>query len=197
MTPWGATGLRIFHYQPWYTYVHQWRNARLVENLSLSALIYLSPAWTKRASCWESFIISLDILTRASHSWKFTLRIFHYQPWYTYPYRVSVFPRVENLSLSALIYLPTPDSAATQCWESFIISLDILKPSDSSSPHGLRIFHYQPWYTYLERRIGDLEVENLSLSALIYLAIIAAGYVTSWESFIISLDILTSKCFKS
>ena len=119
--------LRIFHYSPWYTY--QVRHIRVdeVENLSLFALIYLSAAFWTRASCWESFIIRLDILISADVPFDAALRIFHYSPWYTYAVDGDGAAGVENLSLFALIYLRWRGNPPDTGWESFIIRLDILK----------------------------------------------------------------------
>ena len=71
-------------------------------------------------------------------------------------------------------------------WESFIIRLDILMMVWET----LRIFHYSPWYTYDTRGKTRPWVENLSLFALIYLAVTAFSHGRCWESFIIRLDIL-------
>ena len=188
----------------------------MVENLSLSALIYLSRLRPTCLVCWESFIISLDILIVGWEMTDRVLRIFHYQPWYTYwngtpgcstVENLSLSAliylsrwtgrgfAVENLSLSALIYLSRSISTTSPGWESFIISLDILKRTFRLRGESLRIFHYQPWYTYgLDGRRGR-HVENLSLSALIYLRTALAPAKIRWESFIISLDILTASLF--
>ena len=133
------------------------------------ALIYLYRPWCARSRGWESFIIRLDILTRQRASSVSRLRIFHYSPWYTYARSWFRFTSVENLSLFALIYLS--GSSWSQCagWESFIIRLDILRSSSSSSWWALRIFHYSPWYTYAFFAAAIRSVENLSLFALIYL----------------------------
>ena len=139
--------LRIFHYQPWYTYYKKIIANLLVENLSLSALIYLGASWKYDRNSWESFIISLDILTVPPFVAVILLRIFHYQPWYTYSPIAHVLSPVENLSLSALIYLPERHTMNNIGWESFIISLDILNRVIATRFTGLRIFHYQPWYT--------------------------------------------------
>ena len=139
--------LRIFHYQPWYTYVETFTGIRAVENLSLSALIYLLCESRRNLAGWESFIISLDILTRCVACILWRLRIFHYQPWYTYPHSPGHLSSVENLSLSALIYLMKINTLMRRGWESFIISLDILNARLGESNRRLRIFHYQPWYT--------------------------------------------------
>ena len=119
-------GLRIFHYSPWYTYPNPRKSAESVENLSLFALIYLAAPIFRPVRSWESFIIRLDILILANLARLEQLRIFHYSPWYTYPHAVSVGYDVENLSLFALIYLPTSPSRDHKSWESFIIRLDIL-----------------------------------------------------------------------
>ena len=183
--------LRIFHYQPWYTYYNWEVEEEKVENLSLSALIYLQRVTLRAHTRWESFIISLDILMRKTVAVPEVLRIFHYQPWYTY-HATPCYPRtVENLSLSALIYLWTSAMPRNSSWESFIISLDILIIVGKSTPKQLRIFHYQPWYTYSRQTTTSDVVENLSLSALIYLRYAGAPTAMGWESFIISLDILT------
>ena len=141
----------------------------MVENLSLSALIYLAGPHSPRWRRWESFIISLDILTTGCLYGHQTLRIFHYQPWYTYHKLTIIRQTVENLSLSALIYLYPLPQPLHSCWESFIISLDILIREVADGYGLLRIFHYQPWYTYQEHFYRGGFVENLSLSALIYL----------------------------
>ena len=185
------TMLRIFHYQPWYTYWSGTIHQGGVENLSLSALIYLSSSKQPSSNSWESFIISLDILTYAVVEPAILLRIFHYQPWYTYGRLRGGISEVENLSLSALIYLHHAGRRQPTGWESFIISLDILIANEWTSSSGLRIFHYQPWYTYRWWVRWHRVVENLSLSALIYLATRFLITVSGWESFIISLDILT------
>ena len=139
--------LRIFHYSPWYTYPDTLHSATNVENLSLFALIYLTP------------------VTTASLNW---LRIFHYSPWYTYVPVHKLGSSVENLSLFALIYLTCLANAAANRWESFIIRLDILTLTWPFAATALRIFHYSPWYTYQKSAgIAD-SVENLSLFALIY-----------------------------
>ena len=148
-----------------------------------------------QSPCWESFIISLDILIEAEQFIKVELRIFHYQPWYTYPHQNSLLATVENLSLSALIYLRMRWWSQPSCWESFIISLDILTDASAAGLVKLRIFHYQPWYTYTTRGDGNQPVENLSLSALIYLSRMSGLLRVGWESFIISLDILTGGGF--
>ena len=184
--------LRIFHYQPWYTYSAPVLRDDVVENLSLSALIYLDSTGWRRLPGWESFIISLDILTFCAVAPCMWLRIFHYQPWYTYNHAVEVHAFVENLSLSALIYLWTVHRHEDRGWESFIISLDILIAVRLMAFHGLRIFHYQPWYTYPTQTQQQHMVENLSLSALIYLHLRKSPPCHRWESFIISLDILTT-----
>ena len=139
--------LRIFHYSPWYTYGERNIRQRVVENLSLFALIYL--AWPPRRGCgsWESFIIRLDILNTTDTSHTLRLRIFHYSPWYTYTPTVIQEMPVENLSLFALIYLGACKSERSLSWESFIIRLDILSHSHQPRRGGLRIFHYSPWYT--------------------------------------------------
>ena len=139
--------LRIFHYSPWYTY-HAWNAHRSsVENLSLFALIYLLQAALDAISCWESFIIRLDILTAWMPVRMVWLRIFHYSPWYTYALLSAHAEQVENLSLFALIYLPPVILIGEDCWESFIIRLDILRRAARIALPVLRIFHYSPWYT--------------------------------------------------
>ena len=75
--------LRIFHYSPWYTYPASPFGAASVENLSLFALIYLTPKNLPHCSGWESFIIRLDILIVSHVALIDRLRIFHYSPWYT------------------------------------------------------------------------------------------------------------------
>ena len=77
------TGLRIFHYSPWYTYTSKSTRKITVENLSLFALIYLLESLTIGAHGWESFIIRLDILIDRHRQCERRLRIFHYSPWYT------------------------------------------------------------------------------------------------------------------
>ena len=139
--------LRIFHYQPWYTYGPLRYRSDAVENLSLSALIYLNVGLLYSLKSWESFIISLDILTTTWQKGTTWLRIFHYQPWYTYCRKMRFFGLVENLSLSALIYLTAALMRQFSGWESFIISLDILRTVPLPRWGWLRIFHYQPWYT--------------------------------------------------
>ena len=124
---------------------------------------------TQRGSGWESFIIHLDILTRCEVTERARLRIFHYSPWYTYRIYEVLRPRVENLSLFTLIYLPSPANAPTSGWESFIIHLDILTILAAGYVTQLRIFHYSPWYTYPRKRTRAYTVENLSLFTLIYL----------------------------
>ena len=186
--------LRIFHYQPWYTYPRLPLVEVHVENLSLSALIYLNLRIHALLARWESFIISLDILTRICLYRCSRLRIFHYQPWYTYRCETSGMDEVENLSLSALIYLAISAALRATSWESFIISLDILTRTGWACSRALRIFHYQPWYTYPHRTQPQHNVENLSLSALIYLNLRIHPLLTGWESFIISLDILIYHC---
>ena len=166
------------------------RSPARVENLSLSALIYLENLKCCRCGSWESFIISLDILTCSQHSRIRRLRIFHYQPWYTYVPQWDYRRKVENLSLSALIYLDNRVCQVPFGWESFIISLDILSRGVAPVNEELRIFHYQPWYTYGRAGRPALPVENLSLSALIYLSKTGLIPFSRWESFIISLDIL-------
>ena len=153
----------------WYTYVDSTTIGFLVENLSLFALIYLDHRLHRRWAGWESFIIRLDILTSGHVSSILELRIFHYSPWYTYICSAVIHEKVENLSLFALIYL------SLSCTVTFIM---------------LRIFHYSPWYTYDLIAIRYRHVENLSLFALIYLGEGACWTATSWESFIIRLDIL-------
>ena len=185
--------LRIFHYQPWYTYVLRGLAALVVENLSLSALIYLRSSRSSGISSWESFIISLDILSLAGKVFGVSLRIFHYQPWYTYICPSPQPLTVENLSLSALIYLHQTCRSNDASWESFIISLDILNGARGFTPVELRIFHYQPWYTYWMAPPWWRRVENLSLSALIYLPGVIIFPTAGWESFIISLDILNPR----
>ena len=143
-----------------------------------------------RAPGWGFFIICLDILNSLIYTHTRMLRIFHYQPWYAYHDCGPHVWSVENLSLSALIYLSLAGKWQTECWESFIISLDILTPPVLKPATWLRIFHYQPWYTYISTAQGAKRVENLSLSALIYLATRRLKPSCGWESFIISLDIL-------
>ena len=211
--------LRIFHYSPWYTYGGHPGASRLVENLSLFALIYLPPPTGPSPQSWESFIIRLDILTQRLLEYWAQLRIFHYSPWYTYEMKQLNAKVVENLSLFALIYLADPVPRRSQCWESFIIRLDILNIEDFQSALKLRIFHYSPWYTY-ERPSSPCEdrlrifhyspwytyrwarlpiqlVENLSLFALIYLFTGSSRPKRCWESFIIRLDILTRRYFQA
>ena len=161
--------LRIFHYSPWYTYGVFIVRVRLVENLSLFALIYLFFLSQSEIKRWESFIIRLDILTKAKPAPSTGLRIFHYSPWYTYRCETSGMDEVENLSLFALIYLAPVWRWQIRCWESFIIRLDILNTSQAVTSNMLRIFHYSPWYTY-------------------YLG--GVSRFLGWESFIIRLDIL-------
>ena len=184
--------LRIFHYSPWYTYGERNIRQRVVENLSLFALIYL--AWPPRRGCgsWESFIIRLDILTSWQGATPVGLRIFHYSPWYTYTSLATLAEMVENLSLFALIYLASLNSRSLPCWESFIIRLDILNASRAYREALLRIFHYSPWYTYHPEGKLAIDVENLSLFALIYLSASESATNSDWESFIIRLDILIS-----
>ena len=162
----------------------------LVENLSLFALIYLCFSDSCRITCWESFIIRLDILIHRPAQPKAKLRIFHYSPWYTYTSPTRTKPHVENLSLFALIYLWAATHRTGRCWESFIIRLDILKIRSRSGTISLRIFHYSPWYTYAGIGAWCFGVENLSLFALIYLKGGHHATVRRWESFIIRLDIL-------
>ena len=119
------------------------------------------------------------------------LRIFHYSPWYTYRCLELHIEGVENLSLFALIYLQGMPTRRIWGWESFIIRLDILKRRPADHHQMLRIFHYSPWYTYAHRISIKDTVENLSLFALIYLAVPLRFLVNRWESFIIRLDILT------
>ena len=140
--------LRIFHYSPWYTYWQATLRAPLVENLSLFALIYLCTRGVVLSICWESFIIRLDILKKSCSVMGFSLRIFHYSPWYTYFWVRHLLAGVENLSLFALIYLTSARWRRFWSWESFIIRLDILTPRDQPVRWALRIFHYSPWYTY-------------------------------------------------
>ena len=142
-----AVQLRIFHYSPWYTYFQATMHQLCVENLSLFALIYLHTLPRLPSSCWESFIIRLDILNGGSQSALRWLRIFHYSPWYTYEDRARAVDAVENLSLFALIYLRGADKSGNVCWESFIIRLDILINHEYKPNDELRIFHYSPWYT--------------------------------------------------
>ena len=118
-----------------------------VENLSLFALIYLTDRETSYTTSWESFIIRLDILTIPWILRLSRLRIFHYSPWYTYSPCTPASVTVENLSLFALIYLKVSSGTADQCWESFIIRLDILRAAKREVRGMLRIFHYSPWYT--------------------------------------------------
>ena len=149
-------------------------------------MVPIPPAHTS----WESFIIRLDILNNPIFSVDLELRIFHYSPWYTYR-NITMRPTpVENLSLFALIYLDSGNSAWRPSWESFIIRLDILTHSLQAQFPSLRIFHYSPWYTYDRRSWTTHTVENLSLFALIYLALRLYPTWTCWESFIIRLDIL-------
>ena len=184
--------LRIFHYSPWYTYLHTPNTYKQVENLSLFTLIYL-PCWTWACpSSWESFIIHLDILRRPPHPPTPQLRIFHYSPWYTYKSRRRYIPKVENLSLFTLIYLSTTTQGPTDRWESFIIHLDILNLIAPHLTRGLRIFHYSPWYTYYRIPAATPRVENLSLFTLIYLKSPYISAAEGWESFIIHLDILNA-----
>ena len=161
-----------------------------VENLSLFALIYLNFGGYRRLRCWESFIIRLDILMRLAHDRHDWLRIFHYSPWYTYTRIATSAGAVENLSLFALIYLHRSPFIAPPGWESFIIRLDILIARNVHRQVQLRIFHYSPWYTYVEFGAVHIGVENLSLFALIYLESTRSRPRPSWESFIIRLDIL-------
>ena len=148
------------------------------------------------------------------------LRIFHYSPWYTYVCPSIVKPLVENLSLFALIYLLMPASRDSLRWESFIIRLDILTTPDLLGAWGvswesfiirldilnersrgvrewLRIFHYSPWYTYAPKQCVQVAVENLSLFTLIYLLLCIWRAVHRWESFIIRLDILSDRGYRS
>ena len=164
---------------------------------------------------WESFIIRLDILTRALVDTTIRLRIFHYSPWYTYARLESLVYQVENLSLFTLIYLGIGIPRLPNRWESFIIHLDILIDAVRAVRLGLRIFHYSPWYTYVQvglvcvrlrifhyspwytygwETLHALCVENLSLFTLIYLVRITLSTPNCWESFIIHLDILRSTC---
>ena len=161
-----------------------------VENLSLFALIYLLTVFSITRSCWESFIIRLDILRGEVVAHRRALRIFHYSPWYTYFHRSPRPTAVENLSLFALIYLCRCWKTPCFRWESFIIRLDILTYCVGNGWSPLRIFHYSPWYTYQQHPAPHNYVENLSLFALIYLGtdILLGG--NRWESFIIRLDIL-------
>ena len=162
----------------------------IVENLSLFALIYLTPHVVSARHRWESFIIRLDILRCRRLAVRSALRIFHYSPWYTYWLRPRAAARVENLSLFALIYLAPAMGCAGGGWESFIIRLDILTGHRVIVIEALRIFHYSPWYTYTGRGAAIFEVENLSLFALIYLGEVWFLEIKRWESFIIRLDIL-------
>ena len=139
---------------------------------------------------WESFIIHLGTLSFNTQRAAAELRIFHYSPWYTYLKAVSHLCWVENLSLFTLVHLFRPRLASRLGWESFIIHLGTLSCARPVVPRSLRIFHYSPWYTYLKSPGGRAGVENLSLFALIYLPVIAFGYPSGWESFIIRLDIL-------
>ena len=182
--------LRIFHYSPWYTYSLVTPGTNGVENLSLFALIYLETDTLREELSWESFIIRLDILMLALSALTHLLRIFHYSPWYTYYHRASRHGWVENLSLFALIYLRWLRTHRQLRWESFIIRLDILNLDSLRWIHGLRIFHYSPWYTYPQAAGQILQVENLSLFALIYLIPATTERARRWESFIIRLDIL-------
>ena len=125
-------------------------------------------------TCWESFIIRLDILIPAHLHLRGELRIFHYSPWYTYWWWLATTWLVENLSLFALIYLMSWCGCFFGSWESFIIRLDILSAPVLEWRAWLRIFHYSPWYTY-----------QLKMSPIIL----------SWESFIIRLDILMRVLF--
>ena len=184
--------LRIFHYSPWYTYITTAPAAAMVENLSLFALIYLGTPRLSRSTCWESFIIRLDILTVSLSAAPVVLRIFHYSPWYTYLAADPNVQPVENLSLFALIYLPPSHTRLGGRWESFIIRLDILNKRFTLIHAVLRIFHYSPWYTYRPRTHLESLVENLSLFALIYLRSRRKHRQTRWESFIIRLDILST-----
>ena len=144
-----------------------------------------------RSSCWESFIIRLDILIQSLQAAAVVLRIFHYSPWYTYTAAPCSPGTVENLSLFALIYLRRAPRCLKARWESFIIRLDILTATDWAFTAELRIFHYSPWYTYTTPPGVLSSVENLSLFALIYLRNEAAEREGCWESFIIRLDILS------
>ena len=164
----------------------------MVENLSLFALIYLVPAHHPQQGSWESFIIRLDILTTWGHARAVWLRIFHYSPWYTYFLTRCNTCRVENLSLFALIYLYLIGDTRRDGWESFIIRLDILSILELTLITMLRIFHYSPWYTYHPEGKLAIDVENLSLFALIYLSASESATNSGWESFIIRLDILIS-----
>ena len=166
------------------------RHVRVVENLSLFALIYLQVVELFQVIGWESFIIRLDILSATPHNLWGWLRIFHYSPWYTYSSSSNDSSNVENLSLFALIYLDSVIIEESSSWESFIIRLDILIARRLRAVELLRIFHYSPWYTYA--LIGSVLVcvENLSLFALIYLIQPPAPAAAGWESFIIRLDIL-------
>ena len=162
----------------------------MVENLSLFTLIYLGLSALVGMTSWESFIIHLDILRCAGETVPGELRIFHYSPWYTYVSLADTAGSVENLSLFTLIYLRQPRGYRRQCWESFIIHLDILTTEIEQGGDLLRIFHYSPWYTYRQYDYRRAGVENLSLFTLIYLAPKALKPPASWESFIIHLDIL-------
>ena len=139
---------------------------------------------------WESFIIRLDILSVTRVISTNRLRIFHYSPWYTYAVDWPVVAGVENLSLFALIYLIWGRNIQKHSWESFIIRLDILMSYLHPHHLPLRIFHYSPWYTYEPAVAAWVQVENLSLFALIYLVEEIFDVFNSWESFIIRLDIL-------
>ena len=141
----------------------------MVENLSLLSLIYLCTAGKGSSTCWESFIIHLDILKNVCVDIWGPLRIFHYSPWYTYRTQKLDKWIVENLSLFTLIYLEFLNLSCTISWESFIIHLDILSPKMQVAVTLLRIFHYSPWYTYEPHPAGEQFVENLSLFTLIYL----------------------------
>ena len=163
-----------------------------VENLSLFTLIYLVKVRFPFFPSWESFIIHLDILKPAPDELTIWLRIFHYSPWYTYSGSSAATRSVENLSLFTLIYLYGVSAPAFGCWESFIIHLDILSAMTGETKTMLRIFHYSPWYTYASSNVCVVSVENLSLFTLIYLTLHRYLSGTSWESFIIHLDILTN-----
>ena len=203
--------LRIFHYSPWYTYYRTAYDGFTVENLSLLSLIYLTPSTPGRPPGWESFITLLDILTLTHGRRHDQLRIFHYSPWYTYTKSSNPSPSVENLSLLSLIYLGGGAYAKQFGWESFITLLDILSSQTQSANISLRIFQYQPWYTYQNHLRVAVVIENLSLFTLIHLSspshhaqgvedlslftlIYLIPYCLynyyGWESFITLLDIL-------
>ena len=95
--------------------------------------------------------------------------------------------------------LTTPDllGAWGVSWESFIIRLDILNERSRGVREWLRIFHYSPWYTYAPKQCVQVAVENLSLFTLIYLLLCIWRAVHRWESFIIRLDILSDRGYRS